>query len=331
MATQNPHTCPECLDHVDRRRFFRTVGAGAAAITLGELAPSTVFAQESAPAAPNAPRPAEALCRELFTGLTAEQRQRLVLPFNHASRLRMFNAPINVRIGEVYTRPQQELVQRIMRGISSGDDGYAKLSRNGNWDTGGGFAGCGANFFGDVADGRPWTFVFSGHHLTVRCDGDSEPDTAFGGPMYYGHSPDGHSQRNVFNFQTRAVQTVYDALDDRQRRRAILSSSLDNVRIVQRRTTYPGIAASELTADQRRLVESVLRDLLAPYRREDADEAMAIIRRNGGIEQLHFGFFRDGNDSPWSYWRIDGPGIVWNYRVLPHVHCYLNVATPPRA
>ena len=28
---------------------------------------------------------------------------------------------------------------------------------------------------------------------------------------------------------------------------------------------------------------------------------------------------------PHWYWRLEGPGFVWNYRVLPHVHCFVNV------
>ena len=327
--------CPECteIETVDRRRLHarrrRRHGRRAGRHNVGAGAWRR---PESRPGGARAAKPAEALCRELFTGLTADQRRQLVLPWNHANRLRTYNAPMNVRISQVYTQAQQDLLQRIMRSISSGEDGYARLSRNGGWDTGGGFGGCGANFFGEVADGRQWAWVFSGHHLTVRCDGDSEPDTAFGGPMYYGHSPDGHSARNVFNFQTRAVQSVYDALNERP------TPAHDPVRIDGWRAhrssgARPTLASpsSELTADQRRLVETVMRELLAPYRREDADEVMALVRRNGGMERLHLGFYRNGNDTPWSYWRVDGPGFVWNFRVLPHVHCYVNIARAPQA
>ena len=28
----------------------------------------------------------------------------------------------------------------------------------------------------------------------------------------------------------------------------------------------------------------------------------------------------------WHFWRLEGPGFVWNYRVLPHVHTYVNIA-----
>ncbi len=326
MNEQESTYCPECLEPVDRRDFMRVVGGGAAALAVGGTLAPLASAQHRVPLA-RTPRPAEALCRELFESLTADQRRQVVSPWNSPNRLRTYNAPINARIGQAYTAPQRELLERIMRAISSGDEGYTKLSRNGGWDTGGGFGSCGANFFGDVADRQQWAFVFSGHHLTVRCDADSEPDYAFGGPMYYGHGPvDGHSVRNVFNYQTRAAQGVFDALNGEQRRRAIMTAS-GGASNNFRRDGFPGIAASDLTADQRRHVETVMRELLSPYRREDADEVMAIVRRNGGLERLHMGFYgAPANTTNWAYWRIEGPGFVWNFRVSPHVHCWVNVA-----
>jgi hypothetical protein len=63
-------------------------------------------------------KPAENLIRELYEGLNAEQRRRVVYPFDHgagqnqtATRMRMYNAPIfaNHTIGGVYTQAQQEL------------------------------------------------------------------------------------------------------------------------------------------------------------------------------------------------------------------------------
>jgi hypothetical protein len=71
-----------------------------------------------------------------------------------------------------------------------------------------------------------------------------------------------------------------------------------------------------------------MRDILSPYRREDGDEIMDLIRRNGGLERMHLGFFKDArNDTnQWNFWRLEGPGVVWNYRILDHVHCFVNIA-----
>ncbi len=337
--------CPECTETVespealDRRGFIRVVGEQATTLlAAGAVAAAVPRAladvSPAAPAsAPRTPKPAEAIIRELYNTMTPEQKRTLVLPWDHASRHGMFNAPINQRIGAAYTRPQQELIGRILRGICSDDQGYRRITRNGTFDNSGSLQGCGANIFGDPSNGRQFAWVLTGHHLTVRCDGNSEPDAAFGGPMYYGHSPNGYSQRNVFNYQTRSVLNVFDSLTQAQRRLAVVTGSpgenAPSIRFRAAGQPHPGIPASELTADQRRLVETVMRDILSPYRREDVDEVMEIVRRNGGLERIHLAFYQDrqvNDNSSWHFWRLEGPGFVWNYRVLPHVHTFVNIA-----
>jgi hypothetical protein len=248
----------------------------------------------------------------------------------------MYNSPIAKKIGDVYTKPQQELIDQILRSIGSEEKGYECLSRGGTFDGSGSLQGCGADIFGDPTGADKFSWVFSGHHLTVRCDGNSEEGAAFGGPMYYGHSPNGYSGRNVFFFQTKRVLEVYDALSEKQRKQAVAAGSpgehAPSVRFRGRGEARPGIDYAQLSPDQRRLVEAVMRDLLAPYRKEDGDEVMDIIKATGGMEKIHLAFYREGEGEtsarqPWSFWRLEGPGFVWNYRVLPHVHCYVNISS----
>jgi hypothetical protein len=59
---------------------------------------------------------------------------------------------------------------------------------------------------------------------------------------------------------------------------------------------------------------------------------MIVIKETGGMDKLQFAFFSDTHEGaktnekqPWSFWRIEGPGFVWNFRVLPHVHTYVNI------
>lgn len=346
MTEQQPF-CPECADEsLDRRTFFNAVG-GTAVTLVGLQAVSSaprVLGQAPAAAAPAArqAKPAEALIRELHSTLSDDQKRRVVLPWNHGgaspTRLGMYNAAIfgDRRIQDVYTPAQQELVQRILRGICSGDDGYRMISRGGTWDNSRAFENCGAYIFGDPTGNNQFAWVFTGHHLTVRCDGNSQPDAAFGGPMYYGHSPDGWSQRNIFFPQTRAVKEVFDSLNDNQRRQAMATwqqgEQREQAGSIQFRRQHPGLPATELTADQKALMQQAMRTILAPYRREDADEVMQLVRRNGGLERLHLAFYRDGaDDARWSFWRIEGPGFVWNFRVLPHVHTFVNIGVPRNA
>jgi hypothetical protein len=269
--------------------------------------------------------------------MTAEQKRQAVYPWNHGaggagqlpSRLRMLNNAFGTQISRVYTAPQQELIQRILRAICADEEGYNRIATVIRTDSRGGLGNGGANIFGDPTTGQ-FAWVFTIHHLTLRCDGNSERDAAFGGPMYYGHSPDGYSARNAFNSQTRSVVSIFEALNEDQRRRAVLTGTPgEQYRSVTHRAgSFPGISIADLSADQRRLVTSVMRDILSPYRKEDADEVMELLWRNGGLKRMHLAFYGDRNATDnrrWHFWRLEGPGFVWNYRVLPHVHCYVNI------
>ena len=122
----------------------------------------------------------------------------------------------------MYTKPQQELLERIVRAIASDDKGWHQITRGGTWDASKSFDQTGADIFGDPSSGK-FAFLFTGHHLTVRCDGDSEEGAAFGGPIYYGHTPNGYSPSNVFAYQTQQVMKAYDALDEKQRKQATVT------------------------------------------------------------------------------------------------------------
>jgi hypothetical protein len=348
MSEKTPPICPECealssdQEPLDRRDFIRVAGGSATLLTLGSLPAARAIEPGQVPAG-RTPKPAEDLIRELYKGLSEDQKKQIVLPWDHGSaggkvlptRMKMYNSPIGgKKIGDVYNRQQQELVERILRSICSDDEGFRRITRNGTFDTSGSIQGCGAMIFGDPLGGQKFAWVFTGHHLTVRCDGNSEEGAAFGGPMYYGHSPNGYSDRNVFFYQTKGVLSVFDALSEKQRKLAVVTGTPGeqepSVRFRKPGEAFPGIHIGELSADQRQLVESVMRDILSPYRKEDADEVMDILKTNGGMDKLHLAFYQDGkmNDKqPWHFWRLEGPGFVWNYRVLPHVHTYVNISS----
>jgi hypothetical protein len=349
MAKIESPYCPECheaFDYpapppVDRRDFLRASAAAGAAVAVGGVA-----AHAAAPA-PRKPRPAEELVRELFSTLKADQKKRLVYDYDHGAaknnqnaiptRKGMYNGPImNVRLMDVYTKAQQELVERIVKSLSSGDDGYYQISREGTWDGSGAFGRCGALFFGEPTKGNKFAFVFAGHHLTIRCDGNSEEGPAFGGPIYYGHTPYGYSSDNCFFYQTQAVVKLYKALSGKQQQMATVTQrqrgeAKEHAASVRFRKAEdrPGIPSSELTRDQRQLAEEVMRTVLSPYRWEDVDEVMDIVKKNGGMDKIKFAFYPEGSKKPkepWHFWRLEGPGFVWNYRVLDHVHTYVNIS-----
>jgi len=335
--------CPECTDPTerssgfDRRDFFRVLGSGAALAAASSIAPRLLA--EPAPAQ-KAAKPAEALIQELHSTLSESQKAQVVLPFNHGpksglpTRMGMYNSAVmGKEIGKIYTKPQTELIERIVKATVSGDDGYRQISRGGTWDASKSFDRCGALIFGDPTDGKKYAWLFTGHHLTIRADGNFKDGVAWGGPMYYGHSPNGYSNGNVFYYQTKKVLEVFDVLDEKQRAKAIVVGSpgeqADSVKFRKAGQPNPGIALADLSSDQKGLVEEVMRTILSPYRKEDADEVMSIVKASGGMDKVHLAFYRDKGakeEDRWHFWRLEGPGFVWNYRVLPHVHCYVNIA-----
>ncbi len=339
MSDTPKPACPECdaPEAYDRRYFLRAAALSAvAAASLPRLR-----ADDAKPA--DKPKPAEGLIQELHDSLSDDQKKTQLLPWNHGAvegkmlptRLRMYNGPIGKTIGDSYTKPQQELIDRILKAVTSGEEGYKQISRNGKFDGSGSLQGCGVTMFGEWAEGKRFAWVFAGHHLTIRCPGNSEEGAAFGGPMYYGHSPNGYSERNVFSYQTKSVMSVFDALSEAQRKAAVVhkfpGEGPESIKFRAKDQPKPGIGYEDLSKDQRKLVEKVMGDVLSPFRKEDSDDVMKIVKANGGLEKLHLAFYCEEKEQqakePWHFWRLEGPGFVWNYRVLPHVHTFVNISS----
>jgi hypothetical protein len=339
MLNETRFYCPECDEGFNlpevrsRRDFFKAMGGAAALAAVGGTFGRVIGAETK-----SSPKPAEELIKELYSTLSADQKAELVLPYDHGTeghptRQKTFNAPplgAEKRLDVTYTKPQQELIQRTLKAILANDEAFERLSRHGKWDSSGSFEGCGAVLFGEPEGKSPYAWVFSGHHLTLRCDGNSEPGTAWGGPIYYGHSVNGYDKNNVFLYQTQQVQTVFDALDEKQRAKAMAKDNPGDTHPKGFAPTNPrhGLACSELSADQKEAVQKTMRTLLEPFRKEDADEVMQLVKANGGLDHVNIAFYKDDGNSDkvrWHFWRLEGPGFVWNFRPLPHVHCFVNV------
>src|SRR5262249_35866158 len=122
-------------------------------------------------------RAAEEMVRELYKGLTDDQKKSAVHAFDEGGQVprRMSlnpNRALAKRIGDVYSKPQQELIAKILQSLSSGEAGYKQFTRNGTFDGSGSLQGCGCDIFGDPTEGKNWAWLFTGHHFTLRCDGN---------------------------------------------------------------------------------------------------------------------------------------------------------------
>ena len=314
------------------RRQFLTRGALAA--SAGVLGGVGLAAAEERPKEVTG----ETLVSQLYKSLTEEQRKAVCFPYDHPLRQKVDNNwhITNSPIGTLFKPDQVDLIKAIFNSLHSPE--YQKeVWRQFNEDSGkGGFGSAAIGLFGDPGTGK-FEFVFTGRHCTRRCDGDSEAGVAFGGPIFYGHASKGFNEGpahegNAYWYQAKRANEVFQALDGKQREMALLGTgreekSNETVKLTGKAKGLPGIAMTELHGDQKDLVNKVLADLLAPFRKRDAAEAMKLIQ-GAGMENLHMAFYKNqdiGNDGVWDVWQLEGPSMVWYFRGQPHVHCWAHV------
>jgi hypothetical protein len=316
---------------VDRRHFLQSAAMGVASAAL---LPRTF-------GAPPPPATSETLVGQLYRSLSETQRPGLCFGFDDPLRAKVDNSWMitGKPIRDVFSADQQDLIRQIFRSLHRPEHADAMFRQVVEDSEGKGFeAGTSVALFGEPGTGR-FEFVLTGRHCTRRCDGDSVAGTAFGGPIFYGHQhgpkdeePADHPG-NVFWYQAKRANEVFQALDGRQRQVALLEGqsrrerATDTVKLSGKKSGLPGIRVGDLTADQRGLVDRVLTDLLAPFRETDAQEAMKLVRSQG-LENLHLAYFKHqdlGNDGVWDVWQIEGPQMLWYFRGEPHVHCWVHL------
>ncbi len=318
-----------------RRSFLKTAAAGLVATAAGGIGTSSL------PGAPSPQDASETLSAQLYRSLSEEQRQRLCFAFTDPLRDKIDNNWLitGKPISEILKPDQQDLVQQIYRQLHAPEFADRAMEQMIHDSEGKGFnAGTSVALFGQPGTGQ-FEFVLTGRHCTRRCDGDSVAGAAFGGPIFYGHQA-GEKDRepadhpgNVFWYQAKRANELYQALDGRQRALALVDGdgraerATETVKLSGSRAGLPGIPVSELARDQRALVRTVMADLLAPFRQPDVAEAMKLVEAQG-IENLSLAYFKHqdlGNDGVWDVWQIEGEKMLWYFRGAPHVHCWVHL------
>ena len=317
----------EATNLLSRRKFVATT-ASASAIALASTSLQAKPQSEKKPTA-------ETLVQSLYKSLDDKQREAICLPFDHPLRSKVNNNwHINKTRLNQFTDDQQAMVREIFLMLHSpeyaqkvfdqvdGDSGFGK----------GSFA-----LFGKPGSGK-FEFVFTGRHCTRRCDGDSVEGAAFGGPIFYGHAAKGFYEKpehpgNAYWFQAKRANELFQALDGKQRKIALLDKRSRGERgnkTIETKGTVKGlegIPASDFSGDQKDLFRKVLADLLAPFRQQDSTEAMKLIEAND-IDKLHLSYYKKeniGEDEVWDVWQVEGPKMVWYFRGKPHVHVWANI------
>ncbi|MEY4326769.1 MAG: hypothetical protein RIS24_2940 [Verrucomicrobiota bacterium] len=319
---------------IDRRRFLSATAAAIPLALLGQAAPSLS-------AAPASGVTSETLAAQLHGSLDEAQRRLLCREFDDPLRQKVDNNwMITGRSIKDALRPdQQDLVGQIFRKLHHPDHAEAMMRQMVEDSEGKGFeGGTSVALFGRPGSGA-FELVLTGRHCTRRCDGDSVAGTAFGGPIFYGHQSGPNDEEpadhpgNVFWYQARRANELFQALDGRQRQAALVEGrsrperATETVRLSGRREGLAGLPCSELSADQKGLMRQVLRDLLAPFRPVDADESMRLVEAQG-LGNLNLAYFKAhdlGKDGVWDVWQIEGPHMLWYFRGDPHVHCWVHL------
>ena len=331
-----------CDSTMDRRRFLKTTTS-----TLGLAASTSIPLIGDSPNAAGAGDQlvSETLVATLYRSLNEEQKKQICFPFDHPLRSKVVNNWFitKARVGEDFTADQQAMIREIFMGIHSEE--YAdQIFEQVAWDSDEeGLEDTSIALFGEPGHGK-FEFVLTGRHVTRRCDGNSVEGAAFGGPIFYGHQAGNKDQEpahhpgNAYWYQAKQANEVFKMLDGKQRKMALLGNSrgeqgTQTVQLTGKTSGLPGIPMTELFKDQKGLVRQVLSDVLAPFRKQDADEALKLIDQ-AGIDHLHMAFFKNqdlGNDGIWDVWQIEGPSSLIFFRGEPHVHAYIHIRDNAKA
>lgn len=285
---------------------------------------------------------------QLYKSLSEEQKRKVCLPIDHPRRQFVSNwwyvHPDN-RIPNTFNPEQQDLIKKIFDGMHSEDhqdavnkqvliDQYGE-ERNAP----------AAGFFGTPEDSN-FEFIFTGHHVTRRCNAHSDKGSGFGGaPIFYGHYP--HSVENMndnfreakdhpgnpYWYQGKNFNRFVQALDGKQQAKGLIAGdprSENSDLVVKKTSEGRGLNCSDLSADQKKLFLDTMRGMLAMFRSDDVEATIASIEKRQLVDSLHVSWFAGkydiGSDKVWDTWQIEGPDMVWYFRGEPHIHCYFHLA-----
>jgi hypothetical protein len=332
--------CPDCDAGSDlaRREFIKTVTIGgvglATSLALPALSAGVPPMMKTTASQAGA---SETLAATLHKSLTPEQKRVVCFPFDHPLRSKVDNnwhiTP--AKLGEFFTRDQQAMAEEIFRKLHN-PEFIDKVMYHINEDAGG-LKNYSVALFGEPGSGA-FEFVLTGRHCTARCDGETVKGTAFGGPIFYGHASQSFNEKpdhpkNVYWYQAKRANEVFEALDSKQRKMALLGDAREEqgtatVSLKKPDDHLEGMPISEMSRDQKELVREVLHDLLLPFREHDRKEALKDITADAGLDALSMSFYKNadiGNDGVWDVWQLESPTMLWYFRGSPHVHVWVNV------
>ena len=335
------------LPACSRRDFLKATGLTAAGAAAATALPPGVCPTQAAPAAAK-PQTAESIVKLLYESMTDKQKKDVCFDWDYTEKKRgLLRTRIqnNWKItkpdvkSSFYTNDQQAMIRDIFKGITNPEwlDRWDQQLKD---DVGGFGRRQSIAIFGTPGSGK-FEFVLASRHMTLRCDGDSADHVAFGGPILYAHEGEtlfekpGHPN-NVFWHQALEATELYNMLDGKQQRQALVLSGMPSEELVGFRGPkgeFDGLPVADMSKDQAENLQRILKLMLEPFRQSDQDEVVKCLDAQGGLEKCNLAFYKEGdlgNDQVWDNWRLEGPSFVWYFRGDPHVHVWVNVADNPK-
>ena len=324
---------------VSRRQFVRGLGAATIASGVPLIGRSGLAETPSvAKTGPSASALAETAVARFHKSLSKAQREAICFGFDHPKRSQVGAnwAIVKPTINDL-TSEQQALCKEIMKNLCS-EEGYERFTRQMD-DDAGGIENYHVAVFGEPGTDKPFEWVLTGRHDTLRADGNSVEGAAFGGPIFYGHAADGNDTEdakhtnNVWWYQGEQANKIFATLDEAQKKRALVmkaeADSPVTIKLKGEALAQTGLAVSELDGQQKQLVSQLVEMMLRPFRACDVEEVRECLAANNGVDKLQLTYFKEGdigNDGVWDIWKLEGPAFSWFFRGSPHVHTWLNVA-----
>ena len=318
---------------LSRRQFAQAIGA---ATILGSGMPQVMADQ--AVVGPKRTDSSETAVGRLFKSLKDDQRKILCFPFDHPLRSRIGNnwAITKPKISDL-SNDQQALCVEIFKGLTS-EEGYDRFTRQME-DEYDGFEGYHIAIFGEPDSDKPFEWVLSGRHDTLRADGNSVDGVAFGGPIFYGHAAagnfneDAQHTKNVWWYQGEMANKIFKTLDDKQQAAAMApkgpADDARSIKLAGDKLPEIGLGIKSLDGQQKAMVQQLIDAGTRPFRKADVDELMSCVKDAGGVDAMRLTFYKEGDvgkDGVWDVWKLEGPAFSWYFHGSPHVHTWLNVA-----
>ncbi|MEZ6060160.1 MAG: DUF3500 domain-containing protein [Planctomycetaceae bacterium] len=324
------------MRNFSRRELLQSAGASLAVLAISPLPKfsGTAIAEETV---------SDSLPMQLYKSMTDEQRAKVCLPIDHPRRKYVSNwwyIHPDHRIPATFDADQQALIGRIFDSLHSANHQDA-VREQVRLDQYGELKNAPAVGFFGTPDHDDFEFIYTGHHVTRRCNAHTDKGLGFGGnPIFYGHFRDEFNETadhpgNPYWYQGKVFNEFVQSLDESQRKQALLSTSprSENPDVVVKKKTseWSGLSCSQLSADQKTLFKETMKKMLAMFREDDVNATMASIGERGMVDRLYVSWYDGkydiGSDQVWDTWQIEGPEMVWYFRGQPHIHSYFHLKT----